>query len=259
MTASLGRLFARVSSIAILAGTALSSAFAATDSEITFHRDVVPVLQKNCQTCHRPGDIGPMPLLTYEQTRPWAKAIRAAVSSKTMPPWHADRRYGTLLERSLALGVRDRDPGAVGRDRRHARVRPPTRRRRGPSTEGWRIGTPDVVYEMPKEFSVPATGTVMYQWIQVPSGFTEDKWVQAVEVRPGNRAVVHHAVVYAREEGADWANGAPVGEFFNLFSLGHPEAHRRQHDVLAAARAGAPRGVRAGRRPDRAATRPGPA
>ncbi len=76
---------------------------------------------------------------------------------------------------------------------------------------------------MPKEFSVPETGTISYQWIQVPSGFTEDKWIQAVEVKPGNRAVVHHAVVYAREEGGDWGKGAPVGEFFNLFSLGIPK------------------------------------
>ncbi len=88
--------------------------------------------------------------------------------------------------------------------------------------EGWRIGTPDLVYEMPKEFNVPATGTVPYQWIMIPTGFKEDTWVQAVEVRPGNRAVVHHAVVYAREEGADWANGAPVGEFFNLFKAPPP-------------------------------------
>ena len=163
-----------------------------------------------------------MPLLTYEQARPWAKAIRAAVSSKTMPPWHADRRYGTfsndrsLSESEIATLVRWAETGASEGSPADA---PPTRT----FDEGWRIGTPDVVFEMPKEFDVPATGTVMYQWIQVPSGFTEDKWVQAVEVRPGNRAVVHHAVVYAREDGADWANGAPVGEFFNLFSLGLPK------------------------------------
>src|SRR4029079_5949891 len=69
----------------------------------------------------------------------------------------------------------------------------------------WRIGGPDVIFEMPKDFHVPATGTVFYQWIMVPTGFTEDKWIQAVEVHPGNRAVVHHAVLYAREEGAEWA------------------------------------------------------
>src|SRR5262245_30255600 len=93
--ARLGRSTARLSAIAALAGSTLASAFAA-DRPVTFHRDVEPVLQKNCQACHRPGDIGPMPLLTYEQTRPWAKSIRAAVARGEMPPWHADRRYGTF-------------------------------------------------------------------------------------------------------------------------------------------------------------------
>jgi hypothetical protein len=220
-SARLGRSIARLSAIALVAGSTLASAFAA-DSAVTFHRDVEPVLQKNCQSCHRPGDIGPMPLLSYEQARPWAKSIRAAVSRGEMPPWHADRRYGTFSnDRSLTQSeidtlVRWAETGATQGS--PADAPPPVT-----FTDGWRIGTPDVVYEMPKEFNVPASGTVMYQWIMVPSGFTEDKWVQAVEVRPGNRAVVHHAVVYAREEGADWANGAPVGEFFNLFSLGIPK------------------------------------
>ena len=217
-----GRLIVRASAAAIVAGSSLASAFAAADNTVTFHRDVEPVLQKNCQSCHRPGDIGPMPLLTYEQTRPWAKSIRAAVSRGEMPPWHADRRYGTFSnDRSLGQSeidtlVRWAETGALEGSR--ADAPPPVE-----FTDGWRIGTPDVVFEMPKEFHVPASGTIMYQWMQVPSGFTEDKWVQAVEVRPGNRAVVHHAVLYAREEGADWANGAPVGEFFNLFKLGIPK------------------------------------
>jgi hypothetical protein len=175
------------------------------------------VLQKNCQSCHRPGDIGPMPLLTYEQTRPWAKAIRAAVTAGTMPPWHADRRYGEFsndrsLDRSeIETLVRWVETGGAEGSPSDA----PAPRA---FVDGWRIGTPDVVFEMPKAFEVPATGTVHYQWIQVPSGFTEDKWIEAVEVRPGNRAVVHHGVVYAREEGAEWASGAPVGEFFDLFA-----------------------------------------
>jgi hypothetical protein len=163
-----------------------------------------------------------MSLLTYDEVRPWAKAIRASVEQGLMPPWHADRRYGTFSnDRSLTRSeidtvVRWVETGAAEGSAQEA---PPPRA----FADGWRIGTPDLVFEMPKEFSVPATGTIAYQWIMVPTGFTEDKWVQAVEVKPGNRAVVHHAVVYAREEGADWANGAPVGEFFNLFSLGIPK------------------------------------
>jgi len=217
--------FAAAASIALVSltlGSLSAPGFAASaDAEITFHRDVEPVLQQHCQTCHRPGDIGPMPLLTYEQTRPWAKAIRAAVGGREMPPWHADRRYGafsndrSLSDEEIRTLVRWAETGA--RQGSIADAPPPREH-----DDGWRIGTPDMIFQMPKPFDVPATGTVMYQWIMVPTGFTEDKWVQAVEVRPGNRAVVHHAVVYSREEGAEWAKGAPVGEFFNLFKLWLP-------------------------------------
>jgi hypothetical protein len=184
--------------VAIVTGAQLGSTFAVTPLEVTFHRDVVPVLQQRCQSCHRPGDIAPMPLLTYEQTRPWAKAIRSVVLRREMPPWRADPRFGTfsndrsLTESEIQTLVRWVDTGAA--EGSPADAPPPLR-----SSDAWRIGTPDVVYQMPKEFSVPATGTVPYQWIMIPSGFTEDRWVEAVEVRPGNRAVVHHGVVYARE------------------------------------------------------------
>jgi hypothetical protein len=217
------RLVARLSlaGLGFALGTVPSSAFAAEPDPITFQRDVLPVLQRTCQGCHRPGDIGPMPLLTYEQTRPWAKAIRAAVAQGEMPPWHADPRYGvfandrSLSESEVRTLVRWVDAGAPEGSATDA---PPPKR----FAEGWRIGEPDVVYEMPKAFDVPASGTVPYQWIMIPSGFAEDTWVEAVEVRPGNRSVVHHGVVYAREEGAEWAHGAPVGEFFDLFALTPP-------------------------------------
>lgn len=194
-----------------------------TSTTLTFYRDVAPVLQKRCQTCHRPGDIGPMPLLTYEQARPWAKAIRSAVLMRKMPPWHADPSFGafsndrSLTESEIQTLVQWADSGAEEGSPSDA----PAARQ---FVEGWRIGTPDTVYEMPKEFSIPATGTVPYQYIMMPSGFTEDKWVEAVEVRPGNRAVLHHAVVYAREKEAEWASGAPIGEFFELFKLQPPKA-----------------------------------
>lgn len=192
-----------------------------SSNAVFFYRDVIPILQKRCQSCHRPGDIGPMPLVTYEQVRPWAKAIRTVTLRRAMPPWHADPQFGTfsndrsLTESEIQTLVRWADTGA--QEGSPADAPPPKQ-----LVEGWRIGTPDKIYEMPKEFNVPATGTVPYQWIMIPSGFTEDRWVEAVEVRPGNRAVVHHAVVYAREEGAEWANGAPIGEFFNLFKTPPP-------------------------------------
>ncbi|MBZ5609946.1 MAG: thiol-disulfide isomerase [Acidobacteriia bacterium] len=156
-----------------------------------------------------------MSLLTYEQVRPWAKAIKSAVLTRTMPPWHADPHYGSfandrsLSEPEIQTIAAWADSGALPGDLATAP---------GPVqfAEGWRIGTPDVIFEMPKEFQVPATGVVDYQWIKIPTGFTKDIWVEAVEVRPGNRQVVHHSVVYTREPGLLYGKKEPYNEFFQL-------------------------------------------
>ena len=181
----------------------------------SFHRDVLPILQQRCQECHRPGEIGPMALTTYEQTRPYARAIRNAVKARTMPPWFADRDVGrysndrSLTDREIETLAAWADNGAPPGDPAQAPAAPTFK-------DGWRIGTPDVVFDMPKPFHVPASGTIEYQTIMVPSGFTEDKWVQAVEFRPGAPSVVHHAVVYSREPDSSYARSYPVGEFFEL-------------------------------------------
>ncbi|HEX6894259.1 MAG TPA: thiol-disulfide isomerase [Bryobacteraceae bacterium] len=160
-------------------------------SAATFHKDVEPLLERHCQGCHHAGDIGPMPLVSYEQVRPWAKAIRAAVLQKKMPPWFADPAHGKFLnDRSLTQAEIDTfktwiDTGAVEGDPKDAPA--PLH-----FSEGWHMGEPDVVIQIPQAFHVPAKGTVPYQYIVVPTNFTEDKWVQSVEVRPSNRKVVHH-------------------------------------------------------------------
>ena len=154
-----------------------------------------------------------MPLLTFEQTRPWARAIRESVKLRKMPPWFADPQHGVFRnDRALQPSevdtlVRWVDGGAPRGDVKDA---PPQQE----FVSGWRIGKPDVVFEMPKEFHVPAEGKVEYQWIMVPTGFTEDKWVQALEVRPGNREVAHHVVVYSREPGSTYAQNYSRNEFF---------------------------------------------
>src|SRR5579862_3935973 len=159
---------------------------------VTFYGDVLPILQNNCQTCHRPGEIGPMSFLTYESTRPWAKAMKTAVLSKKMPPWFADPQYGhfsndnRLKDSELRKLVAWVDAGAPAGDPKDAPA--PVK-----WVQGWNIGQPDVVIEMPTSYSVPATGTIDYTYVIVPSGFTKDMWVQAAEVRPGNRSHVHHA------------------------------------------------------------------
>jgi hypothetical protein len=204
-----------VQAVVILAGAGY--AFSATESGAppTFAHDVAPILQKNCQVCHRPGEIGPMTLLTYEQVRPWAKAIKSAVATRTMPPWHADPQHGNFANnRSLSeIDIRTitawADAGAPSGDLAAAPA--PVH-----FSDGWQIGTPDVIFEMPKEFHVPATDVIDYQWIKIPTGFTKDTWVEAVEVRPGNRAVVHHAVVYTREPDLTYGKNEPYNEFFQI-------------------------------------------
>ena len=178
---------------------------------VTFHRDVLPVLQKNCQGCHRAGEAAPMSLMTYQEARPWAKAIKEAVLTKRMPPWFADSAHGKWSnDRSLPQVERETlvawaDTGAREGDPKDA---PPLRR----FIDGWNIGKPEVVFEIPKEYSVPATGTIEYTYYVVPTGFTEDKWVQLAEIRPGNRAVVHHVIAFIRAPGSKWLRDAPVGE-----------------------------------------------
>lgn len=185
--------------------------FAATaPPPVTFYKDALPVLQKNCQGCHRPGESGPMAFLTYDGTRPWAKAIKTAVLTKKMPPWFADPHYGKFSnDRSLAQGDIDTlvnwaDAGAQAGNPKDA-----------PKpiewVEGWRIGKPDMVISMPAAFNVPATGTIDYQYIVIPTGFKEDKYVQLSEARPGNPAVIHHIIAFIREPGNPWLQDAKPG------------------------------------------------
>jgi hypothetical protein len=139
-----------------------------------------------------------MPLITYQDARPWAKAIRSAVLQKKMPPWFADPTYShfdndrALSQTEIDTLVAWADAGAPEGNSKDA---PAPRQFR----EDWGIGQPDVIIELPKPFDVPATGAVPYQYIVVATGFTEDKWVQAVEVRPSNRRVVHHIIASQRE------------------------------------------------------------
>jgi mono/diheme cytochrome c family protein len=195
-----------------LASVALATAAPKTATPaVTFNRDVLPILQKNCQGCHRPGEAAPMSFLTYKDTRPWAKAIRQAVLQGKMPPWFADPHIGKWAnDRSLSKADIDTiaqwaDNGAVEGD---------SKDKAAPRQfiEGWNIGKPDYQVEMPMEYKVPASGTIEYTYFVVPTGFTEDRWVQAAEARPGNRRVVHHIIAFVREPGSKWLKDAKPGE-----------------------------------------------
>ena len=165
----------------------------------TFAKDVAPVLMKNCASCHRPGEIAPMSLLTYEEARPWARAIRDAVVDGMMPPWHADAPHGTFLnERSLTDAEKETITRWAngGAPRGNDADMPPV----PDFPKGWSAGNPDVVFEMEKPYELPAEGTIQYEYFYIPTNFTEPTWVKSIEVRPGNREVVHHVLVYYRAQ-----------------------------------------------------------
>lgn len=165
-------------------------------SPVTFSKNVAPILYGNCVECHRPGDIAPMSLLTYKDARPWAGAIREAVVSRTMPPWHADPRYGHFSNdaRLSKAEIETMDAWAkAGAPEGDPRDMPPLPK----FVEGWKIGTPMAIIDIGQDFTVQENGAKdEYVYFTVPSNFTEGKWVKAVELRPGNRRVVHHSHVW---------------------------------------------------------------
>ena len=184
------------------ANTAGVPAQSQSDKAPTFSRDVAPILYANCVGCHRPGDIAPMSFVTYNDTRPWARAIEKAVADGIMPPWHADAPAGTFdNERRLTAAEKDtiRQWVAAGSPQGNPDAMPAA----PVFSDGWRIGKPDAVFEMQEEYTVPATGKIEYEYFYIPTNFDEAKWLQAIEVRPGNRSLVHHVLVYyqARPDG----------------------------------------------------------
>jgi hypothetical protein len=173
-----------------------------------------------------------MPLVTYEQTRPWAAAMAHAAEMKMMPPWFADPRYGhfsnddSLTEQDIATISAWAKAGAPAGDVHDS----PSPRK---WTEGWNIPQPDLVLKMPNPVQIPARGEVEYTYEIVPTHFTEDRWVQMSEFRPGSPAHVHHAVVYIRPPNSDWLRHAPVGEPFTASTLTDPAEQREAHETTS--------------------------
>jgi mono/diheme cytochrome c family protein len=163
--------------------------------EVTYAKQVSRILQKHCQECHRPGEIGPFSLLTYDDAKKRAGRIRSAIVEERMPPWHADPRHGKFLnDRRMSSEERDTLLAWIAKDcpEGDAKDLPPERE----FVKGWKIGQPDKIFTMDEDFKVPAAGVLDYKRFLVDPGLKEDVWVQAAEARPGNRAVVHHILVY---------------------------------------------------------------
>jgi peroxiredoxin len=165
------------------------------NSEITYSNKIAHLLNKHCVFCHRSGQIGPFSLTSYDDAAGWAEMIGEVVAEQRMPPWHADPRHGKFAndprlsedeKSSIAAWV------AAGAPRGDVNELPEPPK----FAEGWMIPQPDEIIYMQKSFDVPAEGTVPYQSFIVDPGWHEDKWVAAMEPRPGNPAVVHHIVMY---------------------------------------------------------------
>jgi peroxiredoxin len=185
--------------------------------EVTYSKQIARIIQEKCQDCHHANTAAPFALTTYQDAVDWAAMMKEVILQRRMPPWHADGRYGDFSEErrlspaeidQVLAWINDGMPEGNAADLPRAIEYP----------DGWRIGEPDVVFEIPKEVTIPAKGTVPYIYFETPTNFKEDMYIQAAEARPGNRAVVHHIVLFYKEPGGragrlfeNWIDGAAPG------------------------------------------------
>ncbi|MBV9939537.1 MAG: hypothetical protein JO150_13600 [Acidobacteriaceae bacterium] len=170
-------------------------------AEVTFSHDVAPILYKHCVSCHHPNDIAPMSLLTYKDARPWAAAIKQAIVTGVMPPWKADPKYGHWSN-DARLSESEKNTILAWVNGAKLEGNPKDMPASPEFPDGWKVGKPDAVIAIP-EHKLEAKGPDEYSYITVPTNFTEDKWIVAAELRPGNRKVVHHAHVFVVEPETD--------------------------------------------------------
>jgi hypothetical protein len=194
----------------------------------TFYKDVLPILQDHCQACHRAGQIGPMPLVSYADARKWSGELVRRTTLKEMPPWFADPRFGhfandpSLTAEQIATIAEWAKAGApAGRP-----VDAPAPRK---WTPGFTIPQPDLTIKMPVPVAIPARGDIDYTYEIVHTGFPRDMWVRMSEIRPSSRAHVHHAVVYIRPPDSTWLAGKPIGK---PFTAGMHDSHTTTSDIL---------------------------
>jgi len=176
------------------------SASGPTAARVTFTRDVAPILYNRCVECHRAGEVAPMALITYNETRPWAKSIKQKVVDRSMPPWLASPE-NTHFKNNRRLSQKEIDTITAWVDAGAPKGSDEDLPAPPKFEEGWAIGKPDAIISLDQEVAVPAEGVIPYKYLTVQTNFNEDKWVQAAEIRAGNRKVVHHIIVYVQEPG----------------------------------------------------------
>ena len=196
-------------------------AIATAAPEVTFTRDVAPILHARCVVCHRPGEVAPMALLSYQDARPWARAIKDKVVARQMPPWFADPAIGAfandprLSAEEIATISRWVDAGAPQGDPKDMPAPPRF-------AEGWQLGEPDMVIELP-EVRIPATGTDFFPTPSLTLDLKEDRWIRAIEIRPSNRAITHHSVIFSANLSAMSAlSSSGMFDVLGVWAVGTP-------------------------------------
>jgi hypothetical protein len=207
----------------LLLSVGLTAAYA--QGQVTFTKDVAPILQEKCQSCHRPDTFAPMSLLSYEEARPWAKSIRQKVVAREMPPWYIDKTVGirhfkndvSLTDQEIATIAKWVDSGAPKGDPKD--MPPP---RKFDDSDKWRMGEPDLVVQLPKDQIVPAKGSDRWIDVLVDPGLTEDRYIRGIEVKPikGFRVVHHVTTSMKHEDDADDGGDNVQGTFLNEYALG---------------------------------------
>jgi hypothetical protein len=211
----------RIQGIFFIASVAVA---ASAQGQVTFTKDVAPILQQHCQVCHRPDTFAPMSLLTYEEARPWAKSIKQKVVAREMPPWYIDKNVGihnfkndvSLTDQEIATLVKWADNGAVKGN--IADMPPP---RKFEDNDQWHMGQPDLIVQLPKDMFVPATGADRWVDVLVDAGVTEDRYIRGIEIRTikGFRAVHHVTTSMKHADDADDGDNVQ-GAFLNEYALG---------------------------------------
>src|SRR5690242_5363255 len=212
--------FGIFSGVLVALGTACAQEPAA---QVTFTKDVAPILQSRCQVCHRPNTFAPMSLLTYEEARPWAKSIKQKVAAREMPPWYIDKNVGvrhfkndvSLSDQEIATIVKWADSGAPKGD--PADMPPP---RKFDDSDQWHL-RPDLIVKLPKDQIVPARAADRWIDVLADTGLTQDRYIKGIEVKPikGFRSVHHVTTSMKSEEDAD-GDGDVQGTFLNEYALG---------------------------------------
>jgi mono/diheme cytochrome c family protein len=177
----------------ILVAGALAVAVPATAAPPTFSKDVAPIIYKSCAECHRPAGMAPMSLMTYEDARPWARALKQKVVAREMPPWGADPAVAKYSN-DVSLKQAEVDTIAAWVDGGAPQGNPADLPQTPEFAEGWTIGKPDLIFRMQQPYNVPADGTVPYTYVTIPTNLKEDIWIRGVELRPTDRRIVHHII-----------------------------------------------------------------